>query len=410
MAEAAVITEEPGVDTPPPVTPSSSDDNGAPAVVMEEEDDCATTGKSQATPSAPVTPPKVDLDLTAEAKDTSVAGDQIKENPANKAAASGPLPSIEECLFGMPRDLDNKADAEDDSFFLVPLNLLRRVSSQGIDDDDERAGSHRGLTWRLLLGFLPADRREWDAVAQKQRLSYHTFVQELFCIEDRDVDGSELRGHHSKRYSDRGMTKAEKRERRRISQQKKKEEEEKGKDGPPRSPIKFVDETQSPEEGEKISSASISEDETTDSDEDITGDEENITKKSETDATISQLLQDDPAQWNMSVREQKILERLTNHDAVNQLLVKRDCKEWNNFLENATLLDEIRKDVNRTHPHLYFYLEPNDRLGARRYAALERILFVWAKLNKGVSLPLLSIFCCAAVENKNFIRIVYSGD
>ena len=101
----------------------------------------------------------------------------------------------------------------------------------------------------------------------------------------------------------------------------------------------------------------------------------------------SDLLQDDDLtnNWNMSVREQKILERLTSHDAVNQLLVKRDCKEWNNFLENATLLDEIRKDVNRTHPHLYFYLEPHLQLGPRRYAALERILFVWAKLNKGVS-------------------------
>ena len=86
----------------------------------------------------------------------------------------------------------------------------------------------------------------------------------------------------------------------------------------------------------------------------------------------------------MSEREQKILERLTNAEAVNQLLVTRETHEWNNFLENATLLDEIRKDVNRTHPHLYFYLEPQQQLGARRYGALERILFVWAKLNKGV--------------------------
>ena len=54
--------------------------------------------------------------------------------------------------------------------------------------------------------------------------------------------------------------------------------------------------------------------------------------------------------------------------------------------ENLLLLDEIRKDVIRTHPDLRFFLEPKEDLGQKRYAALERILFVWAKLNKGVSL------------------------
>lgn len=53
--------------------------------------------------------------------------------------------------------------------------------------------------------------------------------------------------------------------------------------------------------------------------------------------------------------------------------------------ENLYLLDEIRKDVIRTHPDLRFFLEPKEDLGQKRYAALERILFVWAKLNKGVS-------------------------
>ena len=59
--------------------------------------------------------------------------------------------------------------------------------------------------------------------------------------------------------------------------------------------------------------------------------------------------------------------------------------KWTALLENATLLDEIRKDVVRTHPDLQFFLNTKNNLGLRRYAALERILFVWAKLNKGVS-------------------------
>lgn len=51
------------------------------------------------------------------------------------------------------------------------------------------------------------------------------------------------------------------------------------------------------------------------------------------------------------------------------------------FCKDAQLLSEIRKDVVRTNPHLRFYLETRNRLGIRRHAALERVLFVWAKLN-----------------------------
>jgi hypothetical protein len=54
------------------------------------------------------------------------------------------------------------------------------------------------------------------------------------------------------------------------------------------------------------------------------------------------------------------------------------------FYENVSLLDEIHKDVVRTHPHLSFFLEPGSHLGRRQYTAIECILFVWSKYNKGV--------------------------
>jgi hypothetical protein len=73
--------------------------------------------------------------------------------------------------------------------------------------------------------------------------------------------------------------------------------------------------------------------------------------------------------------------------------------------ENALLLDEIRKDVIRTHPDLRFFLEPREDLGQKRYAALERILFVWAKLNKGVSFFfwVSSVFVAAFISS--FVRM-----
>lgn len=45
-------------------------------------------------------------------------------------------------------------------------------------------------------------------------------------------------------------------------------------------------------------------------------------------------------------------------------------------------MEEIRKDVIRTHPDLNFYLDPDK--GPLRYSAIQRILFIYAKLNPGV--------------------------
>ena len=48
------------------------------------------------------------------------------------------------------------------------------------------------------------------------------------------------------------------------------------------------------------------------------------------------------------------------------------------FCHALQLLDEIHKDVIRTHADLSFFLHPHEHVGQRRQAALERILFVWS--------------------------------
>eukprot|EP00751_Fragilariopsis_kerguelensis_P017302 CAMPEP_0170833808 /NCGR_PEP_ID=MMETSP0734-20130129/569_1 /TAXON_ID=186038 /ORGANISM="Fragilariopsis kerguelensis, Strain L26-C5" /LENGTH=406 /DNA_ID=CAMNT_0011200229 /DNA_START=105 /DNA_END=1323 /DNA_ORIENTATION=- len=60
---------------------------------------------------------------------------------------------------------------------------------------------------------------------------------------------------------------------------------------------------------------------------------------------------------------------------------KNKDKVFAQYLQDATTLSEIRKDVVRTQPTNPFYHEATDNLGIRRHAALERILFLWAKLN-----------------------------
>ena len=56
--------------------------------------------------------------------------------------------------------------------------------------------------------------------------------------------------------------------------------------------------------------------------------------------------------------------------------------QWAQYWLDAELVEEIHKDVVRTHPDLQFFLDKEH--GPGRYEALQRILFVYAKLNPGV--------------------------
>jgi hypothetical protein len=129
-------------------------------------DDAVTkdTDISKEEPTTPVTPPRDDDKEAADPPGISATNEAIitntpktrnlpQRNLTSDSIKSGPLPTIEECLFGIPRDITNKSEDEDEiAKFFVPLSLLRRVASQGIDDDDEKqSGCHRGLAWRIRI-------------------------------------------------------------------------------------------------------------------------------------------------------------------------------------------------------------------------------------------------------------------
>ena len=87
----------------------------------------------------------------------------------------------------------------------VDMTRLRKISSQGLHDaDDDDHTSYRGVTWRLLLGYLPANVQEqegeppdsknsnedldvasirtqgWNRIAQEKRNLYYSMVEEWF--------------------------------------------------------------------------------------------------------------------------------------------------------------------------------------------------------------------------------------
>ncbi len=307
-----------------------------------------------------------------------------------------PLPPIEECLFGqtrqcpkiskLPKTLETDSIEQDssreeeeeediitdqtpqrrsttrsltalmyDGFHLghwaeaaqrhdIDLGQLRKIASRGIVDE----GSFRGIAWRVLLNFLPTKEiaESWSAQVPPKRDFYHQLVKQYF---QGTVDtGRELRGQLSKKVRNR--------------QGKKKT-------------IK-VDETKGDDSSAVSSASSV--------------DSTPYSDINEVEDLLPVKFKD---QWKQSGIT---LDRMTtatsttdnlrlNYPVVPPLDEDSPVEDFQDFMEDAMLLEEIRKDVARTLPHLLFFLEPNDDLGLRRYAALERILFLWAKLNKGVS-------------------------
>ncbi|KDD75243.1 Rab-GTPase-TBC domain-containing protein [Helicosporidium sp. ATCC 50920] len=75
---------------------------------------------------------------------------------------------------------------------------------------------------------------------------------------------------------------------------------------------------------------------------------------------------------------------------------------WNAFFADAATQEQIARDVDRTHPDLHFFCGTGPR-PSRHRAAMRRALFVYAKLNPGLSYvqgmnevfaPLYYVLCC----------------
>lgn len=377
----------------------------------------------------------------------------LPTSPARSTGSSGSR--LDDLDVGRWQDAKKSPEKSNPQSHIISLQVLRRLSSQGIEDK----GSHRGVCWRILLGYLPPDTSQWKSTLLQQRQLYRSLVSELFQCSTELFKGNDLRGHHGKRRAAAAQKRKEKEAQARNSATKRldyKEEKSKkeppldsngtstanqssvvlreeaptGTDTPPllrrsRSEVLLIDHspTTATEALEEQSSRrrcnSIggtvpdevglaerrldlqhveSQNEAFESSDPITAASSSINRYEE-DMVPARIREE----YKRSGRDMSSALAMTGQPGVgvNTLLVanhhhpspsdsspekseeEHDSK-WYQFFENAGLLDEIRKDVVRTHPDLYFFLEPEQNLGQRRYAALERILFVWAKLNKGV--------------------------
>lgn len=322
--------------------------------------------------------------------------------PATKKAP----PSIDSCLFQSTE---------------ISLSDLRKLASQGIGEE----GSHRSVAWRVLLGFLPCNTNDWPSVLENKRALYQELTEKVFSSPV--DDGGQLMGHHGKQAAIHKLQQ----EKEAIRQQAEHDIDDVVlgvKHVGIKTDNNSVDPETQPSRGGNTNTTTNEDDKDFNQDA-ATKDAEtvventNVAKENEKHENNEATPKDTAAaptettsatnvpphireQWKKSGRDTSVLVEMSNatgHNVygINTLLVvdnqgkpilpassektSHDDDMWNHFLDNASLLDEIRKDVVRTHPDLKFFLEPGDNLGHRRYAAIERILFVWAKLNKGVS-------------------------
>ena len=138
------------------------------------------------------------------------------------------------------------------------------------------------------------------------------------------------------------------------------------------------------EGNEKIEENTESNEDTSGQNDDTIEANDEVEQQSEDNMDNSGQIEGEQNDDNSSVSSKKADERAhedsakSESDSANE---RRRDDVFEQFCKDAKLLSEIRKDVVRTNPHLRFYLETRNRLGIRRHAALERILFVWAKLN-----------------------------
>lgn len=240
-------------------------------------------------------------------------------NPMNNEIA------LVECIYGSSPEIGPEVE-DDFSQIEIPdyrtleheVNSadLRKLSSIGIPDD----GNHRGVVWRLLLGYLPMKLSEWQPTLDHKRNIYIGFCEDFFHDVYDVRHGEEIKSRKRRRPGD-----------------------------PP--PEVFAEQ---PLLGQLELPESLMDQ----------------WKKRGKDLHI---LEDVTCGWNaLKVSEPKLT------------IGEDETPDWSDFITSAALLDEVRKDVVRTHPDLAFFLVPDLNQGKRRYAALERILFVWSKINKGV--------------------------
>jgi hypothetical protein len=238
---------------------------------------------------------------------------------------------------------------------VVHMKQLRKIVAAGgihenddddavINEDHHHHYNDRGVAWRVLIGYLSCQTEQWHTELLEKRTLYIQLAAEAFRDTSDVVEfAMELRGKRRSRPRPTSNT---------INNDDGTTNQNNNSETPihPRIQKYWKDNALDPNVLDRLTK------------------DRNALQIQDVEQKLNQFIidqqQDDPEREN------------NEHKIVDDIL--------QDFVESALLLDEIRKDVVRTHPELAFFLEPTRHLGKRRYAAIERILFLWSKHHKGI--------------------------
>ena len=214
----------------------------------------------------------------------------------------------------------------------VDLARLRALAVGGVPDRD----GLRALTWKLLLGYLPPDPAGWDELLARRRAQYAAFCDELIVDPKRAAAEAEAGGANPLGARAAAGAAAE--------------AAAAGSSGGGGD--------RSAKGGGGSSSGGGSADAGGGGDD---GDGDS-----------------DPLSSRPSAPQ-----RLRGRDAADHPLALDDRSAWHVFFKDGEVMEQIDRDVMRTHPDMHFFSGDGPEVEARR-AEMRRALFLFAKLNPGV--------------------------
>ena len=288
----------------------------------------------------------------------------------------------------------------------IDLSAIRRLSSLGLPE----SGSHRALVYRLLLGYLPPQSSMWPSVLKKSRDEYDGFVREFYepVMEREERKGGvkadcgggggggvagrlDWCGFGEEGWTRNGDNGIVGKNENIVSQiiDKCENGNGTGNDGRSEEP-KSVEKLDDVDDLLGLLSSNVG----SDDDNNTTNNTNNTSNTNITnntndsndsnDSTTATTKRPNPdaeeaAKIRLEIEKEKkkMTRRSLSSSSISCSTDTRTSAE-----AASILLQEIRKDVVRTHPDIQFFIDPD--FSRERYAALERILFTWASLNRGI--------------------------
>ncbi len=270
-------------------------------------------------------------------------------------------------------------------------DVLLYFAFQGVPDDC------RSIVWKLLLRYIPLDSTKWEQELTKQRELYATFRTQFVKtpVTGSSKDNSSRPARlHGQAWWEYDPSEKEKQQKNAMGKDDNSDDREDGGDDEDKDANENGNEKVIIEEKVFIPSHVKDEqdkgqgiDESTNESTSVAASNEIIQSENDiTDASKTefdtQVIEESKASAEVEDEERKDKKKLnvleleatsTEDNPLNTL----DSSEWNSYFENNDLREEIWKDVQRTHPGLHFFTHEN-------YIVMERILFIYAKLNPGI--------------------------